>query len=678
MSTFRYDTKFRGATTNKGAIKLAPKFVNCPTCGFVRSKDRSKVIAKKSKQYHLFMPPNSGNIGTYYYIAYDGQPEQRFDNSTGFDITCSSIESYAVKFDRGYGSDNFILMIDNGTKPISINPNTQLVIIEDAGRVFIGGGVPITPENLEVTFEDGDSISFNVYTEENIRPAKYNIYFPSNAVKDGFFYISYDDNKTALVPSEQGIDIWADSIKEYSTKFTRSYKSGDAFNLIISNGTNVKSVEPTSEGYEVATIDHFIVVMNLASKTNHTIQITFEDGEILPLKVYCEENYRPAKYNISLPANLLPPEASIKIIADGKNYDIKGSDGYNIYFNTIESYTAVSMENNKFPAVFILDNGTKMKSVSPKEIAEITDVPNLGSGLQMLTLDDSNIIITFEDGDQLDIAIKQKFIKETLNYKLTVTNIETSWDHPYIIEYNNGKSYVEDSIQPGETKEIEMNSLEYLRIWNNTNPIPFKLEHNKGFKIKKVIGFNPEDGFTKDATDYKNTLVSDLTSDNPYIIQAKSGHVSYTVYYEDDAMDGFDIYTSDTPVFLEVFCNTKNTKYVRYGSFNTPDEYICRTDPFGGGGVVLHNNDTLMIDQNESEPEDIDFYIEENKACNDNIEEIKLTLISTDNNKVKVVHDGVYRLRIPAGEQATVTFRVSYRITIGIQNKEYTYTFINI
>lgn len=555
MSTFRYDTKFRGATTNKGAIKLAPKFVNCPTGGFVRSKDRSKVIAKKSKQYHLFMFPNAGNEGTYYYIAYDGKPEERFDNSTGFDITCSSIESYAVKFDRGYGSDNFILMIDNGTKPKSINLNTQLVIVESAGHILIGGGVPITPENLEVTFEDGDSISFNIYTEENIRPAK---------------------------------------------------------------------------------------------------------------------------YNISFPANMLPPEASIKIVADGKNYDIKGSEGYNIYFNTIESYTAVSMENNKFPAVFILDNGTKMKSVSPEGVAEITDVPNLGSGLLMLTPDDSNITITFEDGDQLDIFIKHEFIKETLNYKLTVTNIDTSWDHPYSIEYDDGKSYVNDSIQPGETKKIEMNSLDYLRIYNRITPVPFKLEHNKGFKIKKVIGFNPEDGFTKDATDYKNTLVSDLTSDNPYIIQARSGHVSYTVYYENDDMDMFDIYTSDKPVFLEVFCNTKNIKYVRYYSLGKPAEYICRTDPFGGGGVLLNNNDTLIIDQNGSEPEDIDFYIDDNKACNDNVEEIKLTLISTDNDKVKVIHDGVYRLRIPAGEQATVTFRVSYRIAIGIQNKEYTYTFINI
>lgn len=555
MSTFRYDTKFRGATTNKGAIKLAPKFVNCPTCGFVRSKDRSKVIAKKSKQYHLFMPPNAGNEGTYYYIAYDGQPEKRFENFTGFDIICNSIESYSVKFDRSYGSDNFIIYIDNGTAPKSVNNTTDFAVVAFGTSKLVAGNIPVNPQNITITFEDGDSISFNVCSEEKIRPAK---------------------------------------------------------------------------------------------------------------------------YNISFPANMLPPEASIKIVADGKNYDIKGSEGYNIYFNTIESCTAVSMENYKFPVVFILDNGTKMKSVSPEGVAEIADVPNLGSVLQMLTLDDSNITITFEDGDQLDIAIKQKFIKETLNYKLTVTNIDTSWDHPYSIEYNNGKSYVEDSIQPGETKEIEMNSLDYLRIYNRITPVPFKLEHNKGFKIKKVIGFNPEDGFTKDATDYKNTLVSDLTSDNPYIIQARSGHVRYTVYYENNDMLMFDIYISDTPVFLEVFCNTKNIKYIRYGRFNKPAEYICRTDPFSGGGVLLNNNDTLIIDQNGSEPEDIDFYIDNNEACNDNVDDIKLTLLSTDNDKVKVVHDGVYRLRIPAGEQAIVTFRVSYRITIGIQNEEYTYTFINI
>lgn len=300
MSTFRYDTKFRGAATNKGAIKLAPKFVNCPTCGFVRSKDRSKVIAKKSKQYHLFMPPNSGNKGTYYYIAYDGQPEQRFDNSTGFDITCSSIESYAVKFDRFYGSDNFILMIDNGTKPKSINPNTQLVIMEDAGYVFIGGGVPITPENLEVTFEDGDSISFNIYTEEIIIPGKYRIYKPSfDAINSIFIY--YDNTYQHFNVNEE-IKLYFDKLDRiYTNKITGNLANSDVRFIIQStDGSGIKSVYSDKDINITKTYLYYsgfgISYTNKYEDVN--VIITFDNNESISFVI--NEEYIDFKYKVEI------------------------------------------------------------------------------------------------------------------------------------------------------------------------------------------------------------------------------------------------------------------------------------------------------------------------------------------------------------------------------------------
>lgn len=548
MSTFRYDTRFRGATTNKGAIKLAPKFVNCPTCGFVRSKDRSKVIAKKSKQYHLFMPPNAGNEGTYYYIAYDGKPEERFDNSTGFDITCSSIESYSVKFDRGYGSDNFIIIIDNGTKAKSISASIQLNIFEDAGNVFIGGGVPIIPEDLEITFEDGDSISFNVYTEENIRPAK---------------------------------------------------------------------------------------------------------------------------YNINLPANAHPYEISIEIVADNKTYNTNTREGYNIYFNTIQSVKYTYNEDRPLPASFLLNNGTKIKSVEPADSVIVDDYPTIGQIVSTTFEGTKNITVTFENDDVLTIPVINEVIPKIYKYELTITNpyksdiINICADDKVTIVYQN------------ETRSIKFNKLNYITYRNIITLIPLKIVSLQNHTIVKQEGFTEDLGFKKEnGSYYENYIFDEFIKDDSCIKRGSyynPNTISKLYFSDGDVLDIPTIFEINTRIILFEIYKTQTTKYIRRCSKTGKSmyEYIYRLDL---GGQTLFE-DKYIIDNNNNAVEDI--YIKP-AVSYDKIDSVKIkdfSLKSSTDPSITIENkDGEKYIKIPKNISSTIILTINYYYygTDTTEDKEFT------
>lgn len=534
MSTFRYDTKFRGATTNKGAIKLAPKFVNCPTCGFVRSKDRSKVIAKKSKQYHLFMPPDSGNEGTYYYIAYDGKPEERFDNSTGFDITCSSIESYSVKFDRGYGSDNFIIIIDNGTKAKSISASTQLNIFEDAGNVFIGGGVPIIPEDLEITFEDGDSISFNVYTEEKIRPAKYNISFPANPFAK-------------------------DAVK-------------------------------------------------------------------------------------------------IEIIADNKTYNINVEKGYDIYFNTIQSIKHSYSEDLHFTAAFLLNNGTKIKSVEPADSVVVDNVPTIGQAVTTTFEGTKNITVTFEDNDVLTIPVINEVIPKIYKYELTITNPYRS-NKIFICADNNVTT-----VYQKETRSIKFNKLNYITYRTIKTIIPLKIVSLQNHTIVKQEGFTEDLGFKKeDGTNHENYIFDEFIKDDSCIKRCitEASTISKLYFSNGDVLDIPTVYNNNNRFILFEIYKTQTTKYIRSCS-NTGKYmyyYMYRLDL---GGQALFE-DEYIIDNNNNAVEDI--YIKP-AVSYDKIDSVKIkdfSLKSSTDPSITIENkDGEKYIKIPKNISSTIILTINY------------------
>ena len=548
MSTFRYDTKFRGATTNKGAIKLASKFVNCPTCGFVRSKDRSKVIAKKSKQYHLFMPPNAGNEGTYYYIAYDGKPEERFDNSTGFDITCSSIESYSVKFDRGYGSDNFIIYIDNGTAPKSVSNTTDFAVIAFGTSKLVAGNIPVKSQNIEITFEDGDSISFNVCSEE---------YF------------------------------------------------------------------------------------------------------------------RPGKYNISLPTNAHPYEISIEIVADNKIYNTNTREGYSIYFDTIQSVKYTYNEDRPLPASFLLNNGTKVKSVEPADYVKVNDYPTIGQVVTTTFEGTKDITVTFEDDDVLTIPVINEVIPKIYKYELTITNpynsdtIDICADDNLTIVYQN------------ETRSIKFNKLNYIHYRNINTFIPLKIVSLQNHTIVKQEGFTEDLGFKKeDGSNFENYIFDEFIKDDSCIkrgIYYSPNTISKLHFSDGDILDIPAVFKSNARIILFETYKTQTTKYIRICS-NTGKsmyDYMYRLDL---GGQTLFE-DEYIIDNNNNAVEDI--YIKP-AVSYDKIDSVKIKDFSlkssTDPSITIEDKDGEKYIKIPKNTSSTIILTINYYYygTDTTEDKEFT------
>lgn len=548
MSTFRYDTKFRGATTNKGAIKLAPKFVNCPTCGFVRSKDRSKVIAKKNKQYHLFMPPNAGNEGTYYYIAYDGKPEEKFENSTGFDITCSSIESYSVKFDRPYGSDNFIIYIDNGTAPKSVNNTTDFGVVAFGTSKLVAGNIPINLQNIEITFEDGDSISFNVYSEEN---------------------------------------------------------------------------------------------------------------------------FRPGKYNISLPPNVYPYEVYIEIVADNKIYSTNGNWGYSIYFDTIQSIKYTYNEDRPLPVSFLLNNDTKVKSAEPSEFVQVLEDPTFGQIVATMFEGSKDITVTFEDDDVLTIPVINESIPKIYKYELTITN-------PYKSDIINicadGRLTV---VYQNETKSIKFDKLNYITYRNINTFIPLKIVSLQNHTIVKQEGFTEDLGFKKeDGSNFENYMFDEFIKDDSCIkrcIYYSPNTISKLHFSDGDILDIPAVLKSRTRIILFETYKTQTTKYIRTCS-NTGKSmyyYMYRLDL---GGQTLFE-DEYIIDNNNNAVEDI--YIKP-AVSYDKIDSAKIKDFSlkssTDPSITIEDKDGEKYIKIPKNTSSTIILTINYYYygTDTTEDKEFT------